>query len=36
MKIENGYSHFVDGTLSTLAGSVSQLMNDIMSTKFDR
>jgi hypothetical protein len=31
---ENGFSHFVDGTLSTLAGSVSQLLDDIMSTKF--
>jgi hypothetical protein len=33
---ENGFSHFVDGTLSTLAGNVSQVMDDIMSTKFGR
>jgi hypothetical protein len=31
---ENGFSHFVDGTLSTLAGSVSELLDDIVSTKF--
>ncbi|WP_244396063.1 hypothetical protein [Afipia carboxidovorans] len=35
-EVENGFSHFVDGTLSTLAGSVSQLLDDIMSTKFSR
>ncbi|MBN9602080.1 MAG: hypothetical protein J0G33_04035 [Afipia felis] len=32
---ENEVSHFVDGTLSTLAGSVSQLLDDIMSTEFN-
>lgn len=32
---DNGYSHFVDGSLSTPAGNVSQLLDDIMSTKFD-
>lgn len=31
---ENGFSHFVDGTLSTSAGSISQLLDDIISTKF--
>lgn len=33
---DNGYSHFVEGSLSTPAGNVSQLLDDIMRTKFDR
>jgi hypothetical protein len=33
---ENGFSHFVDGSLSTLAGSASELLADIMKTKFSR
>ena len=33
---ENEVSHFVDGTLSTLTGSVGQLFDDIMNTEFSR
>lgn len=30
---ENGFSHLIDGRLATLAGSVNQMLSDIMSTE---